>query len=198
MVFVRGLQNDGIGAPGSDMRIVIQTNTAWYNEMGLFVSNISLFAVDRCVLLAFIHATASAFAFCGRRVVMNCIGTEELQLSLCLKWKSIIINKSYISEKMSHGNRYSDEEQSNNILKISMVVSSAVYEKLNLACSVLFRKGKALFQWFPAIQTNVPFSEKYILLHNKGQRNALISHWNCFTATVGAHWKWNLPIAIKI
>lgn len=100
---------------------------------------------------------------------------------------------------MSHRNTYFDEKQSNNILKISKVVMSAVYKTFNLACSVLFKKGKALCQQFPAIQTNMPSSEKHILLHNdKGQVNALISHWNGFTATVRVHWKGNLPNAIKI
>lgn len=122
-----------------------------------------------------------------------------LKLSLFLKCKPIIINKSYSWEKKNHRNTYSDEEQSNNMLKISEVVMSAIYETLNLACSLLFKKGKALCQRFPVIQTNVPFSEKHILLHNdKGQVNALISHWNGFTATVRARWKGNLPNAIKI
>lgn len=76
----------------------------------------------------------------------------------------------------------------NNILKISRVVTSTVYEILKLACSVLSRKGKNLFvRDFTDIQTNVASSEKHILLHNdKGQVNALIGHWNGFAAIVSS------------
>lgn len=62
-----------------------------------------------------------------------------------------------------------------------------MHETLSLACSELFRKGKALCQCFPVIQTNVTSSEKHILLHNdKGQVNAIIGHWNGFPAIVSS------------
>lgn len=126
--------------------------------------------------------TAPALAFHGRQVVMSPIWTWKLKPSLCLKHKLIVINKSCIWEKMSRRNA-----MANNILKISGVVMSTVYETLTLACSGLFRKGKALCQWFPDIQTNVTSSEKHILLHNgMGQVNALIGHWNGFAATVSS------------
>lgn len=98
--------------------------------------------------LGFHPCTSSAFAFCDRQGVMNRTRTEELMLSLCLKWKPIIIKKSYISEKMSHTNTYSDEDQSNNILKNLQGGYECCIWKTEFG---LFKKGKKFFvsdsQW---------------------------------------------------
>lgn len=116
------------------------SNTDPQNELGLCLK-LFLLAMWRCVFLDPIPAQPQ---HCLSVVVMSHICTWKLKLSLCFKGKLLVINKSCIWEKMSHRNA-----MTNNILKISGVVTSTVCEILNLACSVLSRKGKALLSVIP-------------------------------------------------